>query len=66
MSGFIELMLKDRKKNKPKTGFNVCGLDDFEEPGERIYLIKHFEDKKEAESFSKSHGDDTIIISSDE
>lgn len=44
----------DKAKFIPKTGFNVVGVDDFELPGEKLYLIGHFKDDKSAtESMSK-------------
>lgn len=44
----------DKAKFIPKTGFNVVGVDDFELPGERLYIIGHFnEEKSAAEAMSK-------------
>ena len=37
----LDVMLKDREKFIPKTGFNVVGVDEFEDPGEQLYLIGH-------------------------
>jgi hypothetical protein len=33
----------------PETGYNLVGLDDFEPPGEELYLIAHFATRAEAE-----------------
>ena len=27
----------------PQSGFNLCGIDYFEPPGRRLYLIEHFD-----------------------
>ena len=62
MVGFLDLVLEDRRQNRPETGYNVYGLDDWALPGERIYVIEHFEDRREAEAFQREQGPDTIII----
>ena len=30
-------------KLTPETGFNLVGIDYFEEPGNQLYLVEHFE-----------------------
>ena len=56
----------DKKKFIPKSGFNVVGVDDFEMPGEQLYLVGHFTDKKAAEAalarFQKANPDETAHI----
>ncbi len=32
----------------PESGFNLVGLDPFEVPGKKLYLIEHFEMYQEA------------------
>ena len=34
----------------PNEGFNVVGVDSFEEPGDELYLIGHFATREEAEA----------------
>lgn len=41
-------MLAEKKKFLPKEGFNVVGEDDFEPPGERLYLLGNYSSKEEA------------------
>ena len=47
-------MLKERidakRKLIPTTGFNVVAVDDFELPGEELYLVGHYATRKEAEA----------------
>ena len=45
----LKAMKKDRERFTPKTGFNLVGVDDFERPGEQLYLIDHFPDRDAAE-----------------
>jgi hypothetical protein len=33
----------------PESGFNVVGEDDYEKPGERLYLVAHVESREEAD-----------------
>ena len=47
----IEAMQKDKEKFIPESGYNVVGVDDFDLPGEQLYLIKHFAAREEAEAF---------------
>lgn len=44
-------MLEHKNKFVPKEGFNLVGVDDFEEPGEELYLVGHFDSREEAEAF---------------
>ena len=34
---------KEKKKLTPETGFNLVGIDYFEDKGNQLYLIEHFE-----------------------
>ena len=34
----------------PREGFNVVGVDSFEEPGDELYLIGHYATREEAEA----------------
>jgi hypothetical protein len=51
----MQAMLAQKKAMTPKKGFNLVGLDDFEEPGEQLFLIGHYESKAEAEKADKEH-----------
>jgi len=46
-------MLKEAIENMaafvPVDGFNVVGVDDFESPGEQLYLVEHVDTEKEAQ-----------------
>jgi hypothetical protein len=34
---------KEKKKLTPETGFNLVGIDYFEDNGNQLYLIEHYE-----------------------
>ena len=34
---------KEKVKLTPKTGFNLIGIDYFEDSGNQLYLVEHFE-----------------------
>jgi len=38
----------------PDKGFNVVGVDSFEEPGDELYLIGHYATREEAEAAKAS------------
>ena len=44
----LKAMKKDRENFTPKTGFNLVGVDDYEVPGEQLYLIQHCTTEEEA------------------
>lgn len=44
----LKPMSEDKAKFIPKTGYNVVGVDDFELPGEQLYLVRHFDDEAAA------------------
>ncbi|MBI1828722.1 MAG: hypothetical protein HY222_01625 [Thaumarchaeota archaeon] len=49
MSDFdINVIFDEIKEFTPETGFNLVGIDCFEFPGEKIYLIGHFDTREEA------------------
>lgn len=50
MSDFDKrLAAKQDMTPAPGQGYNLVGMDSFEEPGEELYLIGHFPTKREAE-----------------
>ena len=61
----MKSMQKDMKQFIPKEGFNLVGLDDFEMPGEQLYLIRSFQTRAEAEKALKAYAqktDDKLFI----
>jgi hypothetical protein len=59
---YIELMVEDMERHFPKTGFNLVGIDDFNEPGEQLYLIAHFDTYEEALKAQKKYGEEYTTI----
>lgn len=51
----IDAMLKQKKAMTPKSGFNLVGLDDFELPGEQLFLIGQYKTEGEANAAKKKH-----------
>lgn len=45
----LKAMIDDAAKFVPRKGYNVVGVDDFEAPGEQLYLIGNFDNEVEAE-----------------
>ena len=39
----LDIIKKEKKKLTPETGFNLVGIDYFEDNGSQLYLIEHFE-----------------------
>jgi len=65
----LRAMQKDMQRFIPATGFNVVGVDDFEPPGEQLYLISHHDDQAGAEAAleafqARSKGDKAYIYPS--
>lgn len=46
----LAAMQRDKERFLPKQGYNVVGVDDFEVPGEQLYLIAHTITREEAEA----------------
>lgn len=63
----LDAMKRDRARFRPKSGYNVVGVDTFEDPGEQLYLIGHADDepgaKKILAQFKAQNpgGDDAYI-----
>jgi hypothetical protein len=57
---------KDIQRHLPKNGgYNLVGLDDFEEAGEQLYLVGNFKTKEEAEKAKKDYAkktDDKLFV----
>jgi hypothetical protein len=58
---WIDLAAAQIKKLTPKTGFNVVAVDSYENPGEALYFVDHFDNAEEAEkaraTYQKKHKD---------
>lgn len=48
--GVFDKALEHKKTLIPAEGFNVVGVDPFEEPDEALYFIGHFKDEEEAKA----------------
>lgn len=48
-------MRSDKKRAVPVSGFNFVGCDDFEDPGEQLYVIRNFATRAEAEQAQKDY-----------
>lgn len=46
----VKKALEAIEEMTPKTGFNLVGVDDFEEPGEELYLVGHFDTREAADA----------------
>lgn len=49
----IQAMLAQKRKLTPKVGFNLVGLDDFELPGDQLFLISHHTTEADAKKAQK-------------
>jgi hypothetical protein len=62
-------ILAEKARFIPESGFNLVGFDWFELPGEKLYLIDHFDTRAEAEAALAKRGgghDDTFIYGPDD
>lgn len=46
----VERILTEKASFIPRSGFNLVGLDDFGDFGEKLYLIAHFTSREAAET----------------
>lgn len=46
----LDARLAHKRQFIPKQGYGLVGLDDFERPGEELYLVGHFGSREEAEA----------------
>lgn len=49
----LKAMQRDKERFIPTSGFNVVGVDDFEDSGEQLYLIAHRDAEAEAKAVYK-------------
>lgn len=62
----IELRWNAKKKMIPKEGFNLVGVDTFEDPGHELYLISHYATQHQADEAlrqrKRKNPDETVYI----
>lgn len=46
---FVDAILAEKEKFTPASGANLVGVDDYEDPGECLYLVGHFATVEAAE-----------------
>lgn len=52
----LDKMLEDVERHTPKTGYDLVGVDDFDEPREQLYTMAHFKTWEEAVAGQKKRG----------
>lgn len=55
MSTSLKAMLAQKAALTPKEGYNLVGLDDYEEPGDQLFLIGHYKTREDAVRAEKDH-----------
>ena len=55
MPNSFDSMSAQARELTPKTGYNLVGLDDYEDPGEQLFLIGRYRTAKEALEAQKDH-----------
>ena len=50
MSEMLEAMRRNKRKFLPQSGYNVVGVDDFELPGEQMFLVGHYPTREAAQA----------------
>jgi hypothetical protein len=53
----LEAMQRQKDRFIPKEGYNVVGVDDFEMPGEQLYLVGQYTTREDAEAGLKRFQD---------
>jgi len=51
--GLFDRIDARKKEMTPKKGFNLVGVDTFEQPGDELYLVQHYNTRAEAEAGAK-------------
>lgn len=62
VDSYIDKGLKEREKFTPKSGFNVVQFDDFEDIGEKLTLLAHFDSLEDAEKFAQENNNEEIPV----
>ena len=59
-----EILEKEKKKFTPEKGFNLVGIDYFDNPDGQLYLIENFEFYKDALQAKKNrkNSDEFLIL----
>jgi len=59
-----EITEEEKRRLTPEAGFNLVGIDYFESPGSRLYLVEHFDIYKDALDAKKDRkiSDDYFIL----
>lgn len=52
---WVEKGLAQVAEFTPKAGFNVVAVDNYDAPGEAMYLVSHHTDKADAEKARAAH-----------
>ena len=55
---YISDALDEVKRATPEKGVNVCIFDDFEDVGEKLTVIEHFDTVEEAQKFIDEYEDE--------
>jgi len=58
----VQVILDEMNEFTPETGFNLVGIDSYEMPGEKLYLIAHFDTLKEAEKAQTKYDKSKTMI----
>lgn len=62
----FDLRLAAKKAMMPDEGFNVVGMDDYEDPGEELYFVAHASTMEQAQAFvaerKKENPDEVLYI----
>ena len=61
-TSYVDIVVAERKKHTPKTGFNVCTFDDFGRPGEMLTLIAHTDTMDEAKEIEETLEGEIVYI----
>lgn len=59
---YIEDGLDEVRRMTPVTGVNVCIYDDYEDIGEKLTLLEHFDTVEEAEKFMEEYDGDAELV----
>lgn len=55
MSKQLKAMMDQMDALTPKEGYNLVGLDDYEEPGDQLFLIGHYKTHARALAAQSDH-----------
>jgi len=58
----VQVILDEMNEFTPEIGFNLVGIDSYEMPGEKLYLIGHFDTRKKAEKEQTKYDKSKTVI----